>query len=153
MNLSKRAYLPLLLLAVTHGSPAACAQSERVQTSDTVLLADVTVTKPGVEASGRAQKTADEQFQFAKEDLARRLTVDADDIELKTVRHIHWRSGAVGCPKPGMSYSMSIIPGVLILLQVDGEIYRYHAKQNGTPFYCPADMAESPVMGQGEEAF
>ena len=48
-------------------------------------------------------------------------------------------------------YTMAIVPGVLILLRADGEVYRYHARRNGTPFYCPTDRVEAPVSGQGQE--
>ncbi|MEJ2330086.1 MAG: hypothetical protein P8Z33_09520 [Gammaproteobacteria bacterium] len=93
----------------------------------------------------------DEQVSLAKGALAERLEVDAADVEVVTVRNVHWRSGAAGCPKPGMSYSMAIVPGILILLKSGGETYRYHAGLNREPFYCPAERAEAPVYGQGEE--
>jgi hypothetical protein len=92
-----------------------------------------------------------EQVSLAKGALAKRLEVDMADIEVVTVRNVHWRSGAAGCPKPGMSYSMAIVPGVLILLKSGGETHRYHAGLNREPFYCPAERAEAPVYGQGEE--
>ena len=96
-------------------------------------------------------RNVDEQLLVAKEDLAGLLRVETDEIEVDTVRQVHWRSGAAGCPEPGMSYTMAIVPGVLILLRADGEVYRYHARRNGTPFYCPTDRVEAPVSGQGQE--
>ena len=92
-----------------------------------------------------------EQVSLAKRALAERLEVDMADVEVVTVRNVHWRSGAAGCPKPGMSYTMAIVPGVLILLKSGGETHRYHAGLNREPFYCPAERAEAPVYGQGEE--
>jgi hypothetical protein len=94
----------------------------------------------------------DQQVSFAKQALAERLKVDSGIIEVDTVRTVHWRSGATGCPRPGMSYTMAIVPGVQILLKVDGEAHRYHARVGREPFFCPAAQAEAPVFGQGEEA-
>jgi hypothetical protein len=93
----------------------------------------------------------DEQVSLAKGALAGRLKVDVADVEVVTVRNVHWRSSAAGCPKPGMSYTMATVPGVLILLKSGSETYRYHAGLNREPFYCPAERAEAPVYGQGEE--
>lgn len=94
----------------------------------------------------------DEQVSAARQDLAQHLGLDADKIVVDSVRTVHWRSGAAGCPEPGMSYTMAIVPGVLIILNAAGESYRYHAGRNGPPSYCPAERAEPPVYGQGEEA-
>ncbi len=91
------------------------------------------------------------QVAQAKQDLAARLNVDISAISEEAVRVVHWRSGARGCPDAEMSYTMAIQPGMLILLRADGEIYRYHAGRSGVPFYCPADRAEAPALGQGEE--
>jgi len=93
----------------------------------------------------------DEQIAWIYTDLAARLDVDANEITEETVRVVNWRSGAAGCPDPDMSYTMPINPGVLFLLRVDDDLHRYHSGANGKPFYCPADRAEAPAMGQGEE--
>ena len=152
MDRSKRAYLALLALGAMYSGFVACAEREQPATNGTAKSVDVAVTKRVPETESSEPRNIDEQLLFAKEDLARRLGVDASDIEIETARQVHWRSGAAGCPNPGTSYTMAIVPGMLILLQADGEVYRYHARLNRTPFYCSADRAEAPVLGQGEEA-
>lgn len=94
----------------------------------------------------------DQQLSFARQELAERLKIEPGEIQVESVRTVHWRSGAAGCPEPGMSYTMAIVPGVLILLKADGETYRYHAGVSRAPFYCPAARAEAPAYGMGEEA-
>lgn len=107
----------------------------------------------GTVASDAAQNIGiDHQLSLAKQDLAARLKIEVSDIEVETVRNVQWRSGAAGCPQPGMSYTMAIVPGVLIVLKANGEIYRYHGGVNLEPFYCPAERAEAPAYGMGEEA-
>lgn len=92
-----------------------------------------------------------QQLSFSKQDLADRLETDVDNIKIKIARQITWRSGALGCPKPGMNYTQALVPGVLILLEVDGEIYGYHAQQNQKPFHCPSGQAVIPDSIQKED--
>lgn len=94
----------------------------------------------------------DQQVSIARKGLATRLGVKPDEIFVAAARVVHWQSGAIGCPKPGMNYTMAIVPGVQILLKHDDVIYRYHAERHRHPFFCPADRAEAPAFGQGEEA-
>ena len=93
----------------------------------------------------------DEQIAWIHKDLAARLDVEASEITEETVRVVSWRSGAAGGPDGDMSYTMAITPGVLFLLRVGDELHRYHSGANGKPFYCPADRAEAPALGQGDE--
>lgn len=120
-------------------------------------MADVATDSPGSERTESVSAAAppldiDRQVAFAKQELAVRLGIDTADIEVTTVRTVQWRSGAAGCPQPGMNYTMAIVPGVLILLEVGDDAYRYHAGVGREPFFCPAELAEAPAFGQGEEA-
>jgi hypothetical protein len=95
--------------------------------------------------------TPEEQIAFSKQDLANRLGLPMDVIKVSGATPVSWRSGALGCPKPGMSYTDALVPGIWIVLRVDSVVYRYHAKTGGQPFYCPDDRAEQPVMGSGAD--
>jgi len=90
------------------------------------------------------------QMSAAKEDLSVRTGVPVDEITAIEARAVNWGSGALGCPDKGKSYMMSIVPGVLLLLQADGKTYRYHASATGVPFHCPDTRAEAPAHGTGD---
>jgi len=92
-----------------------------------------------------------EQINFSKQDLASRLGLEVDAIKVSGAAPVNWRSGALGCPKPGVSYIDVLVPGIRIIFRVGNEIYRYHAIPNGQPFYCPNDRAESPAAGPGAD--
>ena len=140
----------LAVLMVMFSGVASCSDQEITETSSADQLPK---KEPAEPISDREQPLdVDNQVSIARQDLARRLGVDTDEIEIETVRQVHWRSGAAGCPEPGMSYTMALVPGVLIMLRADEEIYRYHAGRYGMPSYCPADRAEAPALGLGEEA-
>lgn len=95
--------------------------------------------------------TPKEQLDFSKQDLATRLGLDIEAIKVSGATPVNWRSGALGCPKPGMSYTDALVPGIWIILRVENETYRYHAIPKGQPFYCPKDRAEPPATAQGAD--
>jgi hypothetical protein len=92
-----------------------------------------------------------EQIALARKDLAQRQGADASPITLVAARHVTWRSGALGCPGPGMSYTQALVPGVLIILQAGNENFSYHAENNGVPFYCPSERIEVPASMEAED--
>lgn len=97
-----------------------------------------------------ATMNKEKQIELSKQHLASRMEVDPQNITLSGIESVSWRSGSMGCPKPGMMYTQALVPGVLIRLTLDGETYRYHAAKNGQPFYCPNDRAETPSPNSGD---
>ena len=92
-----------------------------------------------------------QQVAGALEDLAERTGIAKGSIKVSQARTVTWGSSAVGCPKDGMSYTQAIVPGVLVMLEADGTVYRYHGRMNSKLFYCPDDRAQEPAYGPGEE--
>jgi len=74
-------------------------------------------------------------LEAAKADLAQRLSVAADQIEVVKVEAVMWRDGSLGCPKPGMNYTQATVPGFQIILSTGGQEYDYHADQDKV-FLC-----------------
>lgn len=103
------------------------------------------------ELSAMKKMNTNEQITYSKQDLATRLGLTVDAIKISGATPVNWRSGALGCPKPGMSYTDALVPGIWIVLRVDKVIYRYHGRSGGQPFYCPDDRAEPPVTGPGAD--
>ena len=89
------------------------------------------------------------QVEFAKKDLAQRLDVGVDSVELSGARYVTWRSGALGCPLLGMNYTQALVPGSVIYLKANDTLHAYHAKFAGEPFYCPKERVESPALEEG----
>ncbi len=84
-------------------------------------------------------------------DLSNRTGIAVDAITVTEASFVNWGSAAVGCPKAGMNYTQSIVPGVLLLLEAGGNIYRYHGRSKGELFHCPDGRAEAPAYGSGQE--
>lgn len=101
--------------------------------------------------SGRDAMSVDAQIEAARQHLARSQGVELSRIGVERALAVTWSSGALGCPEPGMNYTMALVPGVLIRLTADDETYSYHAGTGGAPFFCPPERAEPPAMGTGED--
>jgi hypothetical protein len=84
---------------------------------------------------------------IAVDDLAARLDVPPDSIDVLTAVLVVWPNGALGCPEPGRSYTQVMTDGSVIELGVDGLVYRYHSGGSTTPFPCdrPLDPVPTPA--------
>ena len=60
-------------------------------------------------------------------DLAAREGVDPATITVVSTDEVTWRDGSLGCPEPGMNYTQALVPGVRVVLELDGVRYEYHA--------------------------
>ena len=98
-----------------------------------------------------AKMTMREQVAWSIRDLAQRRGVGAESIMVSNARPVTWRSGAIGCPEPGMSYTDALVPGVSILLKTGDEMVVYHAVVGGEPLLCPWGRAETPVYGEDSD--
>lgn len=86
--------------------------------------------------TGGAEPTPKDQLvAAARADLAGRLGVAEDEIEVASVERVEWRDGSLGCPQPGMMYPQVITPGYRIVLSAGGQEYDYRASLKGV-FLC-----------------
>lgn len=87
--------------------------------------------------------------QAARSDAAQRSGARADAIELVAADTVTWRDGALGCPVPGMAYTMALVPGYRVQLRVQDIDFDYHADARGQLLLCPRGRAVDPVPGLG----
>ena len=72
----------------------------------------------------------------AKADLAARLGVDVNQIEVLEAIEVVWPDASLGCPQPGMAYAQVSQDGLLIRLSAGGRMYFYHSGGTGDLFLC-----------------
>ena len=82
------------------------------------------------------------------EDAAKRTSVDRASLKVESAQVVTWADGSLGCPQPGMSYTMALVPGYRIKVRAREQVLDYHASQRGYFVLCPAGRAEEPA---GEE--
>ena len=70
--------------------------------------------------------------------IAEDLDVPASSVQVVTVEPRDWLDSSLGCPQPDMLYAQVITPGYLILVEVSGERFEYHADERGNIVLCPS---------------
>lgn len=79
---------------------------------------------------------ADQQVARAKQDLASRLGIQSEAVQVLDVEEVQWSDSSLGCPKPGMMYAQVITPGYRIQLEAEGKVYEYHADKGTKVVDC-----------------
>ena len=73
---------------------------------------------------------------MAKEDLAERLEVGVEIIEVLEAELVVWPDASMGCPDPEMMYIQVLQDGSRIRLQVEEAVFEYHTGGERMPFLC-----------------
>jgi hypothetical protein len=86
---------------------------------------------PPIEGS---ETEMDRLVAMAKEDLAQRLGLGADDVTVQDIEATEFPDASLGVPEVGQMYAQVITPGYIILLEADGQVYRYHGTEQRVVF-------------------
>jgi hypothetical protein len=129
-----------LLLAVFAVAAAACGADLEPSAETTTTAASISST---TDAEVTTMPTTEpEQLPIvapARVDLAERLGVAPEEIEVVTAERVTWPDGSLGCPEPGMSYTQAMVEGSKVVLGHDDRVYVYHAGPDDQPFLCPSE--------------
>lgn len=90
-------------------------------------------------------------IRTAVADLATRVGIDPEAIDVLEVREVTWPDGSLGCPEPGVGYTQALVNGQLVVLGAAGSRYEYHSGPNRPLFYCANPTAPAaPGGGSGD---
>jgi hypothetical protein len=117
-------------LAPVASPPAQVVNEVTVPTSPTV---------PTPSSAGLQKLVAE-----AKEDLALRLSISTEEIDLVELGPVVWPDGSLGCPQPGVEYVQVQQEGLLIRLRVGKRAYPYHSGGGTPPFLCQQAIETEP---------
>ncbi|MBN2499889.1 MAG: hypothetical protein JXB38_03920 [Anaerolineales bacterium] len=141
-----------MMLALVGCSPATIAEpsGEKTPLPPTGTLPSPTQSPEGAVPLTPSSKTpADARLQDlvdkAAADLAKRLAVTVDQINLLEAASVVWPDASLGCPEEGMAYAQVLTPGYLIRLEAGGQEYEYHASRAAPLLYC--ENPQPPVPG------
>lgn len=98
-----------------------------------------TAAKPADTSSdgdGDGVSTPDRLGSLAATDLAERLGVTVDEIDVVSVDEVTWPDASLGCPQKDFQYAQVLTPGIRIELSSQGRTYAYHGGDGRDPFYC-----------------
>jgi hypothetical protein len=62
----------------------------------------------------------------ARDALASKLGISADQITVVNIEPVEWRDGCLGVSNPRMMCTMMITPGYRVILRANGSDYEYH---------------------------
>lgn len=78
-------------------------------------------------------------------DAASQAGIDKSSLTVKSAEAVTWADGSLGCPAPGLNYTMAEVPGYRIRVQAGKRDLDYHANRRGYFVLCPVDRATDPV--------
>ncbi|HYN89632.1 MAG TPA: hypothetical protein VER55_13950, partial [Ardenticatenaceae bacterium] len=82
-----------------------------------------------------------------REAAAREAGATEEDVTFILATPTEFPSSALGCPEPDTSYSDVIVPGYIVVVEVDGERYEFHTDATGRQLV----LCEQPVAGRDLE--
>jgi hypothetical protein len=93
-----------------------------------------------------------ELLRATRADLDARLAaakLQAGAVRVLVAEAVTWNDGSLGCPRPGVMYTMALVPGYRLVYAVvvgAGERqYAYHAGRNGNFQFC--ERPQAPTGG------
>lgn len=132
--------------------PAAEATPAGQPTRAAPTLQPAPVARATAAPAGGVEPGLDRYIQQGKADLAARLGIAADSIEVIEARAVIWPDRGAGCPQPGMAFQQVPTEGLFIGLRAGGVAYNYHSREGRDPFYCPQSAGPpGPPSNSGGE--
>lgn len=70
-----------------------------------------------------------------------------DDIEVLVAEAVIWNDGSLGCPEPGMLYTMALVEGYRVVVEAGDEQIDYRVGSGGAFRVCEGVV--KPLGGTG----
>lgn len=74
--------------------------------------------------------------------------VEPDRVELRLAERVTWPDGSLGCPEPGVEYTLEPVPGFRVQVAAAGRLLGYHADMTGRFFLCDPARLRKPGPAQ-----
>lgn len=107
--------------------------------------ADHASPSPPRQSEAPMTATLESVTESVLEDAATRTGVARANLEVESAMSVTWADGSLGCPQPGMNYTMALVPGYRIRVRAGDDLLDYHASRRGHFVLCPADRSVPPV--------
>jgi hypothetical protein len=130
------------------GSTVAPVTTDEPDATPPSFTASETTVRPAPGPGGPAAPsgpTGSRDERAAIADLAARRGVDEGAITVVSTEEVTWRDGSIGCPEPGVAYTQALVPGIRVILELDGVRYEYHAGGRRPIFLC--EHPQPPLEG------
>ncbi len=78
-------------------------------------------------------------------DASQRTGLEVAKLQVVESVAVTWPDGSLGCPEPGMNYTMALVPGYRIRIKVGEQVLNYHTSMRGFWVFCPLGRAVEPT--------
>jgi len=93
-------------------------------------------------------------IEIAVNDLADRISIEPDQIELINITEATWQNTSLDCPQQGGIYEQVINQEYSIILKGNDEFYEYHTDFNHLVIYCRSGITlPGKVEGSVEDGW
>ncbi len=75
-------------------------------------------------------------FDAVLADLLANTGADRSAVRVASAEAITWNDGSLGCPQPGVMYTMALVDGFQVIFDVNGDTYDYHLSDSGQFVLC-----------------
>lgn len=145
------AMLPILNTNLSKSNEVAAGTSTKINRMTLSQEFKIVTNEP---SKSRKQYSVERQIIMqAKKDLAQRLSVEVDQINLLEIREVIWPDSSLGCPQSGTVYNQVPQNGLLIRLGVEGRMYFYHSTGTQAPFLCEGTSQVIPKVTPKHDEF
>ncbi len=90
----------------------------------------------GERPSAATPAEAGAAVRAAINDLATKLKIPSEAVQVVSVSAVDWSDTSLGCPQPGMFYAQVIVQGYKIVLSAGSQQIEYHSDQKGRVVTC-----------------
>ena len=125
------------------GSRVVCSILMFVAASLSACAADLPAAAPGYTAPVNA--TLQSVTDAVLADASKRTGLEVAKLEVVESVAVTWPDGSLGCPEPGMNYTMALVPGYRIRIKADQQVLSYHSSARGYWVFCPVGHAVDPA--------
>ncbi|MDJ0753239.1 MAG: hypothetical protein QNJ45_06960 [Ardenticatenaceae bacterium] len=80
-------------------------------------------------------------------DMTTRTEADLNEFTVRRAEQVVFPDGSLGCPEPGQVYTMALVNGYVVEIEVDGEVYDYRITDKGFFKLCESKKRFVPVEG------
>lgn len=125
------------------GSQVVCSILLFISAGFSACAADRPAAAQGYTAPVNATRQSVTEAALA--DASKRTGLEVTKLEVVESIAVTWSDGSLGCPEPGMNYTMALVPGYRIRIRADQQVLNYHASTRGYWVFCPVGRALDPA--------
>jgi hypothetical protein len=87
-------------------------------------------------------------IRAAVDDAARRTGRAVVTLQVISSEAVTWPDGSLGCPEPGVTYTMAPVPGCRVRIQAGDTVLDYYTSRRGYLVLCPSERATREKTSQ-----